>query len=90
MLGNRKRMFRKRFNYANRWNAQEYYKNSEKYILNIRYIDELNLYLCVEAKEGYFTKELEETFYIKKQFVLSFIENANENQKQFWEDFKNK
>ncbi|KAB7889307.1 sensor domain-containing diguanylate cyclase [Poseidonibacter ostreae] len=44
--------------------TQEYYKNSEKYILNIRYIDELNLYLCVEAKEGYFTKELEETFYI--------------------------
>jgi diguanylate cyclase (GGDEF)-like protein len=44
--------------------THEYYKNDNKYILNIRFIDELNLYLCVEAKEGYFTKELEETFYI--------------------------
>ncbi|MGB1314990.1 MAG: hypothetical protein ACPG4Y_03165 [Chitinophagales bacterium] len=32
----------------------------------------------------------EETFYIKKQFVLSFIENINDDQKQSWEDFKNK
>jgi diguanylate cyclase (GGDEF)-like protein len=44
--------------------THEYYKNNDKYVLNIRYIDELNLYLCVEAKEGYFTKELEKTFYI--------------------------
>lgn len=44
--------------------THEYYKNNEKYILNIRYIDELNLYLCVEAKEGYFTEKLEKTFYI--------------------------
>ena len=44
--------------------TQEYYKNDEKYVLNIRFIDELNLYLFVEAKEGYFIKELEETFYI--------------------------
>lgn len=43
--------------------THEYYKNDDKYVLNIRYIDELNLYLCVEAKEGYFTKELENTFY---------------------------
>ncbi len=44
--------------------THEYYRDNDKYVLNIRFIDELNLYLCVEAKEGNFTKELEKTFYI--------------------------
>lgn len=48
----------------NEISTHEYYKNNSKYVLNIRFIDELNLYLCVEAKEGYFTQELEKTFYI--------------------------
>jgi len=42
----------------------EYYKDNNKYILNIRFIDKLNLYLCIEAKEGYFIEELKKTFYI--------------------------
>ncbi len=42
----------------------EYTVNSEKYFVNLRYIDELNLYLFVEAKEKFFTQELKENFYI--------------------------
>lgn len=53
--------------------THEYYKNGNKYILNIRFIDELNLYLCVEAEEATFTRELEKTFYINILIFTTII-----------------
>ena len=50
----------------------EYIYEKEKYILNIRYIDELHLYLFIEAKEQHFTKELKNTFY-KNIAIFSVI-----------------
>ena len=44
--------------------THEYTKDDGTYIVNIRFIDELNLYLCVEAKEDLLTRELENTFYL--------------------------
>lgn len=40
----------------------EYSYLKEKYYLNIRFIDELSLYLCIEAKEKDFTKEIDNNF----------------------------
>jgi diguanylate cyclase (GGDEF)-like protein len=45
------------------------YKN-DKYVLNVRYIKELDLYLFVEAKERHFTQELDDSF---KFNVVIFI-----------------
>lgn len=44
--------------------THEYKKDDGTYIVNIRFIDELNLYLVVEAKEDLLTRELENTFYL--------------------------
>lgn len=41
----------------------EYIYKQEKYFVNLRYIDELNLYLFVEAREKFFTEKLDESFY---------------------------
>ena len=41
----------------------EYTKNSEVYLLNRKYIPELDLYLMVEAKVDDFTEKLKKTFY---------------------------
>lgn len=42
----------------------EYKKEGKNYILNTKYIKELNLYLLVEAQIENFTKEVEKTFYL--------------------------
>jgi diguanylate cyclase (GGDEF)-like protein len=42
----------------------EYENKGNHYILNSKYIEELNLYLFVEAKIEEFTKEVEKTFYL--------------------------
>lgn len=42
----------------------EYTKNNEVYLLNRKYIPELDLYLMVEAKMDDFTEELKKTFYL--------------------------
>jgi len=42
----------------------EYIKEGESYLLNSKYIEELDLYLLVEAHIGDFTKEVKKTFYI--------------------------
>jgi len=44
--------------------TEEYNINGNSYIVNARYIDELDLYLIVEANEKIFTKQLQNTFYI--------------------------
>ncbi len=41
----------------------EYTKNNEVYLLNRKYIPELDLYLMVEAKVDDFTEKLKQTFY---------------------------
>ncbi len=42
----------------------EYKKDGENFILNTKYINELDLYLIVEAKVENFTQEVKKTFYI--------------------------
>lgn len=42
----------------------EYTKENRNYILNTKYIKELNLYLLVEAQMEDFTKEVKKTFYL--------------------------
>ncbi len=42
----------------------EYTKDDRNYILNTKYIKELNLYLLVEAQIEDFTKEVKKTFYL--------------------------
>lgn len=49
------------FNKENK-NTLEYVYKNETYHLNIRYIDELNLYLCIEAKEKDFTQDIKNNF----------------------------
>ena len=44
--------------------TEEYNINGNSYIVNARYIDELDLYLIIEANEEIFTKQLQNTFYI--------------------------
>lgn len=44
--------------------SYEYKKDGKTYIVNIRFIDELNLYLCVEASQEKLTKDLANTFYL--------------------------
>jgi len=51
------------FNQNNK-TTQEYVKDGKNYIMNIRFIEELDLYLCVEATEEQFTQEIENTFYL--------------------------
>jgi diguanylate cyclase (GGDEF)-like protein len=54
----------------------EYEKNGKRYILNSKYIKELNLYLFVEAEIDKFTKEVEKTFFINlliSLFVTALI-----------------
>ncbi len=51
----------------------EYTYLNEKYYLNIRFIDELSLYLCIEAKEKDFTKEIEENFFKNILFFIIVI-----------------
>lgn len=52
----------------------EYEKNGKKYILNSKYIKELNLYLFVEAEIDKFTKEVEKTFIIN--LLISLLVTA--------------
>lgn len=49
----------------------EYEKGGKHYILNTKYIKELNLYLLVEAEIEKFTKEVEKTFYLN--LIISLI-----------------
>jgi len=42
----------------------EYNKNGNTYLLNSKYIEEMDLYLMVEAHIGDFTQEVKKTFYI--------------------------
>lgn len=49
----------------------EYKKDGKTYILNTKYIKELNLYLLVEAEVEKFTKEVEKTFYLN--LIVSLI-----------------
>jgi len=42
----------------------EYKKDGNTYLLNSKYIEELDLYLLVEAHIGDFTKEVKKTFYL--------------------------
>jgi diguanylate cyclase (GGDEF)-like protein len=44
--------------------SHEYKKEDGTYLLNVRFIDELNLYLCVEVKENFITGKLKKTFYL--------------------------
>ncbi|WP_019529370.1 sensor domain-containing diguanylate cyclase [Dasania marina] len=48
----------------------EYTKNNDMYLLNRKYIPELDLYLIVEAKIDDFTSKLEETFYFNIAVTL--------------------
>lgn len=48
----------------------EYEFEGEEYLLNVRYIDELNLYLFVDANENYFSKEIQDSLYIN---ILIFV-----------------
>jgi diguanylate cyclase (GGDEF)-like protein len=48
----------------------EYEDKGNHYILNTKYIKELNLYLFVEAKIEEFTKEVEKTFYLNLMVSL--------------------
>ena len=49
----------------------EYEKDGKSYILNSKYIKELNLFLFVEAEVNKFTEELEKTFIINLLISLS-------------------
>lgn len=55
--------------------TMEYSKDGKKYILNTKYIKELNLYLLVEAEIGKFTQEVEKTFYLNLivSLMVTFI-----------------
>jgi len=57
------------FNNKNK-TTQEYTKNGKDYIVNIRFIDELDLYLCVEAQENTYKKEIENALYFN---ILMFL-----------------
>jgi diguanylate cyclase (GGDEF)-like protein len=48
----------------------EYEGNNKKYLLNTKYIPELNLYLLVEANINDFIKDVEEVFFINIFFSL--------------------
>jgi diguanylate cyclase (GGDEF)-like protein len=48
----------------------EYKKDSSRYILNTKYIPELNAYLLVEAKLDDFTSETKQTFYLSLALSL--------------------
>lgn len=52
----------------------EYKKNGQSYILNSKYIKELNLYLFVEAEINKFTAEVEKTFIIN--LLISLLVTA--------------
>lgn len=57
-------------------NAFEYEKDGHKYILNTKYISELNLYLTVEANLDDFTEDVQRIFYlniISSIFITSII-----------------
>lgn len=49
----------------------EIYKDAEKYLINVKYIAELDLYLIVEAQVSTFTAEVKRIFYIN--LLLSFL-----------------
>lgn len=53
----------------------EYHKDGKNYILNTKYIKELNLYLLVEAEIEKFTQEVEKTFYLNLiiSLMVTFI-----------------
>lgn len=42
----------------------EIYKDAEKYLVNVKYVSELDLYLIVEAQVSVFTQEVKRIFYI--------------------------
>lgn len=48
----------------------EYTKNDEEYLLNRKYIPELDLYLMVEARMADFTEDLRETFYLNSAVTV--------------------
>lgn len=52
----------------------KYDKDGETYLLNTKYIPELDLYLLVEAKVAQFTQEVTQTFYIN--LMLSLLVTA--------------
>ena len=53
----------------------EYEKDGYKYLLNTKYIEELNIYLLVEAKLDSFTQNTKNTFYLNMSMslLLTFI-----------------
>jgi len=53
----------------------EYQKDNNNYILNTKYIKELDLFLIVEAKIENFTKEVKKTFYLNlfSSLAVTFI-----------------
>jgi len=56
-------------------NVIEYEKNGNKYILNTKYIPELDLYLTVNASLNDFTKDVQKVFYLNiiVSFLITFI-----------------
>jgi diguanylate cyclase (GGDEF)-like protein len=56
-------------------NVIEYKKEGNKYILNTKYIPELDLYLTVEANLNDFTEDVENVFYLNllTSIVITFI-----------------
>lgn len=60
------------FNNINK-TTQEYTKNDKDYIVNIRFIDELDLYLCVEAQENTYKKEIENALYLNIFMFLIIV-----------------